>query len=356
MGAWLSVQWFAAKPTLFGLIFAPLSGVYGLLSWLHKFSYQVGMKRSYVASVPVFTVGNLIAGGAGKTPVILTLVRFFQAHNIKVAVIARGYGVTIEGDDPLIVSPEVLSNSDANLPDEASLIAVATGVIVFCHPQRRIAAAYAANQGAELILADDGLQHYALHSSKRILVHPPNRHRYGNGWLLPVGPLRQRPSHSGKIDYELQDHRYVSGADCDKNIIPYHYTALQWVSVFDESQVKAVDAFTDESVSAFAGIAYPERFREQLRQQGVTVSKFASYPDHHRLSKSELQHWLSIKEIVVMTAKDAMKFRVDIQRYFPAQPIEIDRFWFLEMSAELPVDFLAQLKADFLAIKTQRQL
>lgn len=351
MSSWLSAQWFASRPTFFGLLFAPLSVVYGLLSWVHKFCYQIGIKRAYSPPIPVFTVGNLIAGGAGKTPIILTLVNFFQSHGVNVAVIARGYGVSVKGDAPLTVSPKMLQNNNVDFPDEASLIASISGVTVFCHPKRRIAVDYAAKQGFDLILADDGLQHYALDSTKRILIHPPNHQRYGNGWLLPVGPLRQKPSQCHQIDYQLQDYRYVDHGQCDDNIIPYEYAAIKWVSVFDESQVRALDAFANETVSAFAGIAYPERFREQLLKQQVIFSEFVSYPDHHRLSQNELRRWLEMKGDVLMTAKDAVKFRSDVQRYFPSHAIDIDRFWFLEMSAELPSDFLERLKADFLDVR-----
>ncbi|VTM90421.1 Lipid A export ATP-binding/permease protein MsbA [Raoultella ornithinolytica] len=174
----------------------PLSWLYGLVSGLIRLSYRLGLKKAWRAPVPVAVVGNLTAGGNGKTPVVIWLVEQLQQRGIRVGVVSRGYGGKA-ASYPLLLSNDT---STAEAGDEPVLIFQRTGAPVAVSPARREAVqALLHAHDLQLIITDDGLQHYKLERDKEIVVIDGER-RFGNGWWLPAGPMRERASRLRSVD------------------------------------------------------------------------------------------------------------------------------------------------------------
>jgi tetraacyldisaccharide 4'-kinase len=170
----------------------PLSWLYGLVSALIRLSYQLGWQKAWRAPVPVVVVGNLTAGGNGKTPVVIWLVEQLQQRGIRVGVVSRGYGGKAERY-PLVLTDRT---STAQAGDEPVLIHQRTGAPVAVSPLRSDAVkALLSAHDLQIIVTDDGLQHYKLARDKEIVVIDGVR-RFGNGWWLPAGPMREHRAQS----------------------------------------------------------------------------------------------------------------------------------------------------------------
>ena len=174
----------------------PLSWLYGLVSGGIRLCYKLGLKRAWRAPVPVVVVGNLTAGGNGKTPVVIWLVEQLQQRGIRVGVVSRGYGGKAAAY-PLLLTAETTT---AEAGDEPVLIAQRTGVPVAVSPVRSDAVkAILAQHDVQIIVTDDGLQHYRLARDVEIVVIDGER-RFGNGWWLPAGPMRERAGRLKSVD------------------------------------------------------------------------------------------------------------------------------------------------------------
>lgn len=174
----------------------PFSWLYGLVSGAIRLSYKLGFKRAWRAPVPVVVVGNLTAGGNGKTPVVIWLVEQLQRRGVRVGVVSRGYGGKAAAY-PLFLTPETTT---AEAGDEPVLIYQRTGAPVAVAPERAAAVkAILAAHNVQIIITDDGLQHYRLARDIEIVVIDGVR-RFGNGWWLPAGPMRERASRLKTVD------------------------------------------------------------------------------------------------------------------------------------------------------------
>lgn len=246
--------------------------------------------------VPVIVVGNLTAGGSGKTPVVAALVRMFQQSGLQPAVLSRGYGGT-EPDSAMAVQP---SSRASEVGDEALELHRAVGCAVWVCRFRARALDAAVAAGADVIVSDDGLQHVALPRSFEICVID-GRRGFGNGWSLPAGPLRQDPSRLEQVDLVL-----VKQGKGDPPPEPpalgfmLESTGLQ---PFDPSQEDEPLPAPGRRVDALAGIADPASFFRQLEQAGYAL-RCHSLVDHEPVDPA----WLaSLAGPVVMTAKDAAR-------------------------------------------------
>lgn len=182
--------------SLLYLALLPLSWLYGLFSWLIRLSYRCGLRKSWRSPVPVVVVGNLTAGGNGKTPMVIWLVEHLQQRGYRVGVVSRGYG------GKSAVYPLVLgqNTSTREAGDEPVLIYQRTGAPVAIAPKRAEAVqALLQQQPLDVIITDDGLQHYALQRDFELVVIDGVR-RFGNGWWLPAGPMRERAARLGSVD------------------------------------------------------------------------------------------------------------------------------------------------------------
>lgn len=274
----------------------PLAQCFGLLVRLRRALYRHGVLRSERFRVPVVVVGNVIAGGAGKTPLVIALVRHLQAQQVAVGVISRGYGRS--GSDCI----EVTSAAPlAQTGDEPALIHRLTGAPVFVATQRTQAlrALLATHPETAVVLCDDGLQHYALQRDIEIAAFDDRG--VGNGWLLPAGPLREPWPARRQQGLDLVLHtgqRPAFGGFRSSR----HLADDAWSS--DGEQI-SLDGLRGRPVTALAGIANPQAFFDMLRDRGLPLEACIALPDHHEFSEADLAGLQGRR--VLCTEKDAVK-------------------------------------------------
>jgi len=280
----------------------PLGALFGLITRLRAALYRLGWLRTASLPVPVIVVGNWIVGGAGKTPTTLALLQLLQGQGYRVGVISRGYGGSAEGCS--LVSR---ASSAAEVGDEPLLIHLRSGVPVAVG-RDRVAAAQtllAAYPLTQLLISDDGLQHWRLPRALSVLVF--DERGLGNGRLLPAGPLRQDRRLSGEPQLVLYN------APTASTPLPGHLAQRRLagaVSLADwwagrPAQADALQALRGRPLLAAAGLARPERFFTMLREQGLTILPMP-LPDHH--DYAELP-WPADTATLLITEKDAVKLR-----------------------------------------------
>ena len=297
------------------LLLLPFSWLYGFVSSAIRLSYRLGLRKSWRAPVPVVVVGNLTAGGNGKTPVVIWLVEQLQQRGIKVGVVSRGYGGSAESY-PLVLTPDT---TPAQAGDEPVLIYQRTGACVAVAPDRRAAVkALLASADPQIIITDDGLQHYALARDKEIVVIDGVR-RFGNGWWLPAGPMRERASRLKTVDAVI-----VNGGEPGTGEIAMQLIPGEAIHLYSGER-KSLRHFS--SVVAIAGIGHPPRFFNTLAEAGVSLVNPLPLADHQALSEAELSALIQPGQTLIMTEKDAVKYR----RY--AQPAS--DWWYLPVDARL---------------------
>ena len=275
----------------------PLSWLYGLVSGLIRLSYRLGLKKAWRAPVPVAVVGNLTAGGNGKTPVVIWLVEQLQQRGIRVGVVSRGYGGKA-ASYPLLLSNDT---STAEAGDEPVLIFQRTGAPVAVSPERREAVqALLHAHDLQLIITDDGLQHYKLARDKEIVVIDGER-RFGNGWWLPAGPMRERASRLRSVDAII-----VNGGVAQAGEIPMQLRPGLAVNL-RSGERRDVASF--ENVVAMAGIGHPPRFFATLESCGVLPVKTVALADHQALTQASVSALVNPQQTLLMTEKDAVKCR-----------------------------------------------
>lgn len=284
----------SGKSGLYWLLI-PFSLLYGVVSIVRRFCYKWGVFKSWKAAVPVVVVGNLTAGGNGKTPTVIWLAQQLQAKGIKVGVVSRGYGGKSD-HYPLILRADTLPEQAG---DEPVLIFRRTAAPVVVSPKRSEAVKILLErEHVQVILTDDGLQHYALARDMELVVVDGKR-RFGNGWWLPAGPMRERAGRLKNVDAVI-----VNGGEAGKGEIAMQLTPGMAVNLVTGEQVMASRL---PPVVAMAGIGYPARFFSTLAQLGVTVSNTVSFADHQVYSEMQLSALTKQNEVLLMTEKDAVK-------------------------------------------------
>nr|WP_315297337.1 tetraacyldisaccharide 4'-kinase [Raoultella terrigena] len=293
----------------------PLSWLYGLVSGLIRLSYRLGLKKAWRAPVPVVVVGNLTAGGNGKTPVVIWLVEQLQQRGIRVGVVSRGYGGKA-ASYPLVLN-SATGTSEAG--DEPVLIYQRTGAPVAVSPQRSDAVrALLAVHDLQLIVTDDGLQHYGLARDKEIVVIDGVR-RFGNGWWLPAGPMRERASRLRSVDAII-----ANGGVARPGEIAMQLRPGQAVNVLNGERR---DVASFDNVVAMAGIGHPPRFFATLEGCGVRPIKTVALADHQALTRADVTALVTERQTLLMTEKDAVKCRAFAEAnwwYLPVDAIMTD--------------------------------
>lgn len=332
MRAWLEREW----QRLGGgaLVFLPLAAAFRLVSAARRGLYRAGILRSWKAPVPVIVVGNITAGGTGKTPLVIAVVEALARAGRRAGVVSRGYGRVPPTDaDPhgvVRVLPGIATPE--HFGDEPVLIARRTGVPVYLSPDRPAAARalLAAHPEVDVLVSDDGLQHYALGRDVEIAVIDGER-GFGNGLPLPSGPLREPVSRLREVDCAV-----VNGGYSDRVGAPRQFAMAlageRFVSFSGEELAPAEFALASRGrrVVAVAGIGNPSRFFAHLGRLGVAADR-RPFPDHFHFQPGDLR--LPGAEIVVMTEKDAVKCAAFADA----------RMWFLRVEAALPPEFDAFL-------------
>ncbi|MEO6929563.1 MAG: tetraacyldisaccharide 4'-kinase [Casimicrobiaceae bacterium] len=305
--------WYRPRLTAATLPLVPLSWLYGAVVALRRHLYRAGLLKSRRVSRPVIIVGNLTVGGGGKTPATLALARALAIRGARPGIVSRGHGGAAHGPTPVRADDEA-----ARVGDEALLLATA-GFPVFVGRDRASAAAalIAAHPECTLIVCDDGLQHLALARDAEIVMVDATR-GFGNGHLLPAGPLREpqaRLLDADAVAWLGADPPSAAGARETR----VTHRALPFRRVADDAELAdAAAAWQGLRVVAIAGIANPQRFFDLLGTLGVHAQTLA-LDDHHRYVADDLPVHA---DIVVMTQKDAVKCRrfADARCYY--LPIE----------------------------------
>jgi len=271
----------------------PLALLYGAVARLRRSGYRHGWLRSGKLPVPVIVVGNLTAGGTGKTPLTIALVDALRARGRRPGVVSRGYG----GDqrEPLLRGD---APDPARVGDEPCLIH-ASGVPVAVGRDRPAAARLLLDAGCDVIVADDGLQHYRLARDVEICVIDGVR-RFGNGRLLPLGPLREPMARLRAVDF-----RICNGGTAAPGEVPM-WLEGGTVRALSDAREQPLANLAGQRVHAVAGIGNPRRFFDSLAAQGLDIIEHP-FADHHAFTSADLD--FGDGRPVLMTAKDAVKCR-----------------------------------------------
>ncbi|WP_323084156.1 tetraacyldisaccharide 4'-kinase [Providencia alcalifaciens] len=277
------------------ILLLPLSFLYGLITLVRHIGYKTGLLRSWKAPVPVVVVGNLTAGGNGKTPVVIWLVESLMKQGVRVGVVSRGYGG--QSDHYPLVLDQTTTTTVAG--DEPVLIYHRTHAPVAVAPKRRDAIkALLDNFQLDIIVTDDGLQHYALQRDYEIVVIDGQR-RFGNGWWLPAGPMRERAGRLKTVNALI-----VNGGIPNSNETQMSLEGEIAVNLVTGEKCAVTEL---NNVVAMAGIGYPPRFFSSLESKGLTLINTYAFSDHQAYSQQQLAPLAETNQNLLMTEKDAVK-------------------------------------------------
>jgi len=298
----LVADWYSPRPSPLTVALFPLSLAFGAAVALRRTLYRTGLRRREALPVPVVVVGNITVGGSGKTPLVAALVRALAARGFHPGVVSRGYGRDRGDDAPILVGAH---DDPRRVGDEPLLLARAGCVISVARD--RVAAGRALlerHPECDVVVADDGLQHYRLERSFEIAVVDAER-ALGNGWLLPAGPLREPPARLDEVDAVVMlATEATRAAPLRRDALAMTLDASEFVQVGDQRATAPPSAFLGEGVHAVAGIGDPTRFFAQLNALGVSAVEHP-FPDHHRFTPADLA--FAGARAVLMTEKDAVK-------------------------------------------------
>ncbi len=313
MANWFQKQW--ATFTFWHIILIPLSWLFVIVASLRKYLYQHGWLKSYCLNVPVIIVGNINVGGTGKTPLVIWLAEQMKLAGYKPGIISRGYGGSAQQ------VTEVLPESDAIVAgDEAVLIAGRTNCPVFVSADRVSAGQHLLKTYPEcdVVISDDGLQHYRMQRDVEIVVYDGAK-GFGNGALLPAGPLRESTARLKSVDAIVSN-----GVDGRKSLKCFKPVAMQLVAtdfynlVDPQKKCSAKVLAQQGAILAIAGIGNPQRFFEQLSNLGLHFESQA-YADHYVFHARDFERVNA--DVILMTEKDAVKCRAFAQSNFWVLPV-----------------------------------
>lgn len=308
------------KNAFFYLVLIPLSWVFTVIVAFRRWAYQVGLKRAYKLPVPVIVVGNINMGGSGKTPVVIWLVDQLKKSGYTPGVISRGYGA--KHDAPKSVQKNSLAT---HVGDEPLLITRKADCPVWVGKNRVNVgkALLAAHPNCDVIISDDGLQHYRLQRDIEIAV--VDHQSVGKQFLLPAGPLREPQGRLDKVDAIV-----CNGEKVVTDAFSMQLEALTFYNLTNSAEKVTHEYFSDKNVKALAGIGKPERFFNTLTHLGLHFEGLP-FEDHHAFTAEDLENIQC--DALVMTEKDAVK----------CQPIAKPHYWVLPVEVKMETTLLPKL-------------
>lgn len=303
--------------SLASLLLLPLSAIFFLISYARKYLYQFNFLKSYKLNIPVIIVGNISLGGTGKTPLVIHLANELKKKGYHPGIVSRGYGCKVMG----VAEVYPKSNTD-KVGDEPTLIQKRTRMPVFVSKDRVIAAKSLIKKykKIDVILSDDGIQHYRLMRDVEVIVIDGTR-KFGNGYLLPAGPLRESTNRLNNVDAIVCNHKKVIDGSY---LMKYKKEVLINLKTNQEISLNKIRL---KNIHAIAGIGNPDLFFNDLKSLGLKFDSSA-FKDHYRFTKKDFKT-MNDKNII-MTEKDAVKCKKFAQ----------DNFWYLSVSAEIDSKFI----------------
>jgi tetraacyldisaccharide 4'-kinase len=290
----LAHYWYHPNRLLWLLL--PLSWLYCLITVIRRKLYRLNLKKSYSTGVPLVVIGNIVAGGSGKTPLLIALCEYIRDMGYKPGVISRGYGGSLSGIKQLTEK-----DSAEQVGDEPLMIHLRTKVPVVVGADRVAAVDYLVGHNqVDIVLSDDGMQHYRMRRDLEFAVVDAQR-RFGNGFCIPAGPLREKVSRLDDVDIVV-----FNGVNQIEQGSCWYQLKIVSLSKLDGSKSASFSSFSGRPVHAIAGIGFPPRFFEQLKNHGLTIIEHA-FSDHHFYQQEDFLGWH--KDCIIMTEKDAVKCR-----------------------------------------------
>ncbi|WP_348666515.1 tetraacyldisaccharide 4'-kinase [Arsenophonus symbiont of Ornithomya chloropus] len=278
------------------ILLIPFSILYGIIIKLRNISYNIGISNTWKAPIPIVVVGNLTVGGNGKTPFVIWLVKKLSSKGYHVGVVSRGYSGKAKFY-PILVNKNF---SVKEIGDEPALIYLKTGVPVSVSPKRVKAVKILLKRypKLDLIISDDGLQHYALKRDYEIVIIDGMRY-FGNGWLLPAGPLRECQYRLNTVNSII-----INGSISQYGAINMELIGNIAINLLSGEKKHVLEL---KEVVVIAGIGNPLRFFSSLKEKGVKLIKTHSFSDHKNYKLSQLKKIATNSQILLMTEKDAVK-------------------------------------------------
>jgi tetraacyldisaccharide 4'-kinase len=309
-------KWFPDRLLVISLI--PFSIIYALIQQSRASLYRVGILKSRRLPRPVISIGNITVGGTGKTPVSAYIARFLLAQGLKVAVLSRGYGGSLEGSTAIVSDGVTVLLEPDQCGDEPFLLARSIpGLMVVIGPDRYEAGLLAASTfSPDVFLLDDGFQHLRLHRDLNILLLDYS-HPFGNGWTLPAGLLREPRSALARADMCIFT-RCPEGAPSLRTmpgtLVCNARHQLNTTRSFSEDIPMPFSTLQNRRFVAFAGIAEPQFFFEGLRAQGLNLAATLCFPDHAEYTDAQIAEITSAlkasgADSVITTEKDGVKLK-----------------------------------------------
>lgn len=310
-------DWYLPAPTFLTSVLLPFSWLFRAVTGIRRGLYRRGFVPAASLPVPVIVVGNITAGGTGKTPLVAWLVRLLQEHGSHPGIVSRGYG----GNNAS--ARAVQAGNDPRTTGDEPLLLAGTGTPVWIGRDRVAAARglLGVHPEVDVIVSDDGLQHYRLPRTVEIVVVDGQR-GFGNGALLPAGPLRETLARLDTVDAIVVNGAQSGSMAIVAGNVPVFSMQLageRFVSLVDATRSVGATAFRGLCVHAVAGIGNPERFFASLRALGLEPVCHA-FADHHVYTAHDLA--LPAAGAILMTGKDAIKCRVLADARMWALPVE----------------------------------
>lgn len=313
--SWINRVWYGGS--VWFLLLVPLSWLYAAITGLRRHLYKTGLWRIHSAGVPVIVIGNITTGGTGKTPLTVWLVRALKERGFSPGIVSRGY----RGDVGSIPVEATAKSDPAVVGDEPVLLAKRCDCPIFVHPDRVAAARMLRQKGVNVIIADDGLQHYRLARDVEIAVVDGER-LWGNERLLPAGPLREPLSRLHGVSHVfvqgVNKASSVPGLTDGMSVTEFSLRPME-VGRLDGAESMSLNDFRGKRVHAVAAIGNPDRFFDSLEEFGMDVVRHP-FPDHATLTEVDLS--FEDQGDVLMTEKDAVKCNWPGNENFWYVPVE----------------------------------